>query len=102
MMLSSSSRKGPLAEAGFFGADDRSCPAPSRQRVRPRAGKILQKQGLRHRDFRPDAILLRTRDPLDLVITDFSSARLSDFDLEAVAPLQLNPLLRARGDRRNR
>jgi primosomal replication protein N'' len=46
-------------------------------------------QGLRHRDLRPDAILLRTREPLDLVVTDFGSARLSDFDLEAVAPLQL-------------
>jgi primosomal replication protein N'' len=47
-------------------------------------------QGLRHRDLRPEVILLRTREPLDLVISDFGSARLSDFDLEAVAPLQLS------------
>lgn len=45
--------------------------------------------GLRHRDLRPETILLRTRDPLDLVITGFGSARLSDFDLEAVAPLEV-------------
>ena len=45
--------------------------------------------GLRHRDLRPKTILLRQADPLDLVVTGFSSARLSDFDLEAVAPLKL-------------
>ena len=45
--------------------------------------------GLRHRDLRPATVLVRTRDPLDLVITGFGSARLSDFDLEAVAPLEL-------------
>lgn len=45
---------------------------------------------LRHRDIRPGTIFLRTRDPLDLVITSFGSARLSDFDLDAVAPLELS------------
>jgi primosomal replication protein N'' len=33
--------------------------------------------GLRHRDLRPGAIMVRTREPLDLVITGFGSARLS-------------------------
>lgn len=45
--------------------------------------------GLRHRDICPRTILIRSSDPLDLVITDFGSARLSDFDLDAVAPLEL-------------
>ena len=45
--------------------------------------------GLRHRDIRPGTILLREREPLDLVVTDFGSARLSDFDLESVAPLEV-------------
>jgi primosomal replication protein N'' len=45
--------------------------------------------GLRHRNLRPDTIHLRTREPLDIVISGFGSARLSDFDLEAVAPLEV-------------
>jgi primosomal replication protein N'' len=46
--------------------------------------------GLRHRDIRPKTILIRNINPLDLVVTGFGSARLSDFDLEAVAPLKLS------------
>jgi hypothetical protein len=45
--------------------------------------------GLRHRDIRPGTILVRNREPLDLIIIDFGSARLSDFDLESVAPLKV-------------
>lgn len=44
--------------------------------------------GLRHRDLRPGVIMVRTRDPLDLVVTGFGSARLSDFDLDIVSPLE--------------
>lgn len=44
--------------------------------------------GLRHRDLRPGAIVVRARDPLDLVVTGFGSARLSDFDLDLVSPLE--------------
>jgi primosomal replication protein N'' len=80
--------QGSLAELGFPGANDRSV----LRRLVEELGRALAdftERGLRHRDLRPDAILLRTHDPLDLVITDFSSARLSDFDLEAVAPLEL-------------
>ncbi len=44
--------------------------------------------GLRHRDLRPGALLVRSRDPLDLVINGFGSARLSEFDLEIVSPLE--------------
>lgn len=44
--------------------------------------------GLRHRDLRPGALLVRSREPLDLVVGGFGSARLSDFDLDIVAPLE--------------
>lgn len=45
--------------------------------------------GLRHRDLGPGVILVRSRNPIDLVITGFGSARLSDFDLDIVAPLEM-------------
>jgi primosomal replication protein N'' len=48
----------------------------------------LSEAGLRHRDLRPPTILLRSRDPLDLVITGFGSARLSEFDLDIASPLE--------------
>lgn len=50
----------------------------------------LGAMGIRHRNINPRAILIRRQQPLDLVITDFSSARLSDFDVETVAPLALS------------
>jgi len=54
-------------------------------------GKVLggfSEAGLRHRDIRPETILIRTRQPLDLVVSGFSSARLSDLDLEIAAPIE--------------
>lgn len=45
------------------------------------------KAGLRHCDLRPNNLLIRTKQPLDLVITGFGSARLSEFDLEIISPL---------------
>jgi primosomal replication protein N'' len=42
----------------------------------------LTEAGLRHRDLRPSTIFVRSRDPLDLVIGGFGSARLSEFDLD--------------------
>ncbi len=53
-----------------------------------RALASFSQAGLRHRDLRPENVLIRTRDPLDLVVTGFGSARLSDFDLDVVAPLE--------------
>lgn len=44
--------------------------------------------GLRHRDLRPASLLVRSRDPLDMVISGFGSARLSEFDLDIVSPLE--------------
>lgn len=54
-----------------------------------RALHNLAEHGLRHRDLHPGAILLRRREPLDLVVTGFGSARLSEFDLDVVSPLEL-------------
>ncbi|WP_187272621.1 DUF4011 domain-containing protein, partial [Methylobacterium sp. WL9] len=79
---------GSLADAGWFAADL----PDALTRIVDELGRALAsfaEIGLRHRDIRPATILLRTREPLDLVITGFGSARLSDFDLEAVAPLEL-------------
>ena len=45
--------------------------------------------GLRHRDLRPGAILVRQREPLDLVLSGFGSARLSEYDLDVVSPLEI-------------
>ena len=49
----------------------------------------LGETGLRHRDLRPGAILVRGRDPLDLVLGGFGSARLSEYDLDVVSPLEI-------------
>ncbi|MGY1457339.1 AAA domain-containing protein [Luteimonas sp. A534] len=46
--------------------------------------------GLRHRDLRPGTLLVRSREPLDLVVSGFGSARLSDFDLDIVSPLEIS------------
>lgn len=50
----------------------------------------LSEQGLRHRNLRPSNLLIRTRQPLDLVIIDFGSACLSEFDLDIVSPLEIS------------
>lgn len=54
-----------------------------------RALDALAEVGLRHRDIRPGTLLVRNRDPLDLVISSFGSARLSVSDLDIVAPLEI-------------
>lgn len=53
----------------------------------------LGEAGVRHRDLNPGLLAVRGEDPLDLVITGFGSARLSDFDLDVVAPLEANPYM---------
>jgi len=44
--------------------------------------------GLRHRNLSPDAIFIRSLEPLDLVISGFGSASLSEFDIDIVSPLE--------------
>lgn len=78
---------GTLADLGIV-ADD----AASVRRIVYELGKALDalaEVGLRHRDIRPGTLLVRNRDPLDLVIGGFGSARLSEFDLDIVSPLEV-------------
>ena len=49
---------------------------------------MFNEAGLRHRDLRPASLLVRSHEPLDLVISGFGSARLSEFDLDIVSPLE--------------
>lgn len=79
---------GSIADAGWILADD---PALLRAFVEElgRALAAFAEIGLRHRDLRPQTILVRRRSPLDLVITGFGSARLSELDLEVVALLRI-------------
>ena len=46
--------------------------------------------GLRHRALHPGKVLVRSRTPLDLVITGFESGRLSDADLETASLLDVS------------
>ncbi|MET4579958.1 AAA domain-containing protein [Ottowia thiooxydans] len=78
---------GTLADLGIV-VDD----ATSVRRIVYELGKALDalaESGLRHRDIRPGTLLVRNRDPLDLVIGGFGSARLSEFDLDIVSPLEV-------------
>ena len=54
-----------------------------------RAIHDLSEAGLRHRDICSENILLRDSESFDLVIIDYSSARLSDYDLDTDTPLEL-------------
>ena len=77
---------GTLAELGRLSND-----VETLSQVLFEVGKVLgafAEVGLRHRDLRPGAILVREREPLDLVVTGFGSARLSEFDLDIVSPLE--------------
>lgn len=78
---------GSLADVGLLPND-----LPTLSRIVDEIGRALHnfaEHGLRHRDLHPGAILLRSRVPLDLVVTAFGSARLSDFDLDIVSPLEV-------------
>jgi hypothetical protein len=79
-------RGGTLAELGLLPDDLKTLSS-----IVFEVGKALHafaECGLRHRDLRPGAVMVRTREPLDLVITSFGSARLSEFDLDIVSPLE--------------
>lgn len=79
---------GTLQALGFVGAGDHEALKTIVDEIQKALSSFLE-LGVRHRDINPRTVAVRTRDPLDLVITGFGSARLSDFDLEAVAPLEL-------------
>lgn len=80
---------GSLLEHSYFSKDD----LDGIKRIVDELGRALHdlaEMGVRHRNICPRTVLIRTEEPLDLVITDFSSARLSDFDLDTVAPLDVS------------
>jgi DNA polymerase III delta prime subunit len=58
-----------------------------------RALDAFDRAGLRHRALRPEVVLVRCLQPLDLVIDGFGSARLSDFDLDSVSTLETTPYM---------
>ncbi|SEB68573.1 Superfamily I DNA and/or RNA helicase [Pseudomonas saponiphila] len=77
---------GTLAELGIVVSDRAAV-----QHIVSELGQALHafsEAGLRHRDLRPATLLVRSREPLDLVISGFGSARLSEFDLDIVSPLE--------------
>lgn len=78
---------GSLRRAGNLGSDPTALHGMIDELWKALAS--FEELGLRHRDLSPDTIELRTREPLDLVVTGFGSARLSDFDLDAVSTLEL-------------
>ncbi|QHE87218.1 AAA domain-containing protein [Hydrogenophaga sp. BPS33] len=78
---------GTLADLGTVVVDSTGI-----RRIAYELGKALDalaEVGLRHRDIRPGTLLVRNRDPLDLVVSGFGSARLSEYDLDIVAPLEI-------------
>ncbi|HDN2510241.1 TPA: DUF4011 domain-containing protein [Providencia rettgeri] len=46
--------------------------------------------GLRHRNLCPANLLIRRRHPLDIVVIEYGSACLSEFDLDIVTPLDIS------------
>ncbi|WP_221262583.1 AAA domain-containing protein [Sphingomonas kyeonggiensis] len=80
-------RGGTLADLGLLPDDTATLSAILREVGGALA--VFAECGLRHRDLRPGAIMVRAREPLDLVVTGFGSARLSDYDLDVVSPLEI-------------
>lgn len=80
-------RGGTFADLGLL-ADDHTTMSSILREVGG-ALAALGECGLRHRDLRPGAILVRQREPLDLVLGAFGSARLSEYDLDVVSPLEI-------------
>ncbi len=80
-------RGGTLADLGLLPDD-----VATLSRVLEEIGGALaafSESGLRHRDLRPGAVMVRSHEPLDLVVTGFGSARLSEYDLDVVSPLEI-------------
>lgn len=80
-------RGGTFADLGLL-ADDHATMSSILREVGG-ALAALGECGLRHRDLRPGAIMVRQREPLDLVLSGFGSARLSEYDLDVVSPLEI-------------
>ncbi|MEQ4922290.1 protein kinase domain-containing protein [Proteus hauseri] len=50
----------------------------------------LTEHGVRHRALRPSNLMIRSREPLDIVVIEYGSACLSEFDLDIVSPLDIS------------
>ena len=74
----------PLGTLGAIPAAERAAGEFVRQAVREIGGALhgLAQVQLIHRDLKPANVLVRSRSPLDLVLADFSTATVSEFDLQ--------------------
>lgn len=74
----------PLGTLGEIPAEERAEAEFVRQAVRELGGALhgLAQVQLIHRDLKPANVLVRSRSPLDLVLADFSTATVSEFDLQ--------------------
>ena len=77
---------GTLADLPIDPADQSAIKVVVRELAR--SLQALAESGLRHRDLRPSVVFVRSREPLNLVIGAFGSARLSEFDLDIASPLE--------------
>ncbi len=74
----------PLGTLGDIPAEGKTNPEVVRSIVGElgRALHGLAQINLIHRDLKPANVLVRSREPLDLVLADFSTATISEFDLQ--------------------
>lgn len=74
----------PLGTLGDIAAQEKTDPAFVLRIVEElgRALHGLAQVSLIHRDLKPANVLVRRREPLDLVLADFSTATVSEFDLQ--------------------
>ncbi|HUF61055.1 MAG TPA: AAA domain-containing protein [Verrucomicrobiales bacterium] len=74
----------PLGTLGGIPAEEKANPEFVRHIVEElgRALDGLAQINLIHRDLKPANVLVRSREPLDLVLADFSTATVSEFDLQ--------------------
>ncbi|EKT62955.1 AAA domain-containing protein [Providencia burhodogranariea] len=75
-----------IAQGDFWRSDE----IPKLVKEIGKAIAAFTEHGLRHRDLRPSNLLIRSRDPLDIVVIEYGSASLSEFDLDIVSPLDIS------------
>lgn len=80
----------PLGTLGEFLAQSKADSGVVREIVSElgRALHGLSQIHLIHRDLKPANVLVRTREPMDLVLSDFSTATISEFDLQLTVSRQ--------------
>ena len=74
----------PLGSLGDLSADEKAEPEFVRGTVRETGAALHALAGVRllHRDLKPASVLIRSRQPLDLVLAGFSTATVSEFELQ--------------------